>query len=75
MNDIIEVYDVTFTKSEVEPGIVYAMHDDITKTFRKADGWCCPQLRFEAETTQQAKAQYVMMHEAGQIKVVDDAFK
>lgn len=74
MTDIIEIEDVTFTKCEA-PGKVNAMHNNLYKAFLKEDGWVTPVLTFDAETTQQAKAQYVMMLEAGKIKVVDDIYE
>lgn len=74
MADLIEVYDVTFTKIEGQDK-VNAMHKDLYKAFQKNDGWVTPVLTFDAETTQQAKAQYVMMLEAGEIEVVDDIYE
>lgn len=74
MTDIIEIDDVTFTKCEA-PGKVNAMHNDLYKAFLKEDGWVCPVLTFDAETTQQAKALYAKMLEAGQIEVVDDIYE
>jgi hypothetical protein len=73
-DDLIEVYDVTFTKVEGEYK-VQAMHNDLYKAFDTGDGWIHPVLTFEAQTTQQAKAQYVMMLAAEEIKVVDDNYE
>jgi hypothetical protein len=73
MNDLTEVYDVTFTKIEGQDK-VNVMHNDLSKAFEKPDGWVTPVITLDVETTEQARALYVEMIAAEAIKVVDDNF-
>lgn len=73
-DDIIEVHDVMFAVALWEEGKVQAMHTNLYKAF-SVNGRVTPVITFDAETTQQAKAQYVMMRERGEIEVVDDIYE
>ena len=75
MGDIIEVHDVRFVVAQDKPRTVRAMHKDMTKAFLNTQaGTVCPVIEFLADTTQQAKAAYVIAIDEGTIEVVDDNY-